>query len=220
MIDLPNSGARAYLAQPGTTPAPGVLVLHAWWGFTPFFEGVCDRLAQAGFVALAPDLYEGDTTDTIEGAEALRGQHPNERLDEIANDALSTLRANPAVSGPVAVLGFSLGAAWAAVLATERPEDVRAAVVMYGAYTGLDHSPARAAYLGHFGEQDDMEPLDGVREMESEIRAGGRDVTFYVYPDAQHWFMENDRPEYRPADAELAWERTLAFLAQQLEAGA
>ena len=220
MIDLPASGGRAYLAQPGTTPAPGVLVLHAWWGLTPFFEDVCERLAQAGFVALAPDLYEGDTTDTIAGAEARRGPHGDERLGEIANDALSTLRANPAVNGPVAVLGFSLGAAWAALLATERPEDVRAAVVFYGAYTGLDHSPARAAYLGHFGEQDEWEPLDGVREMESEIRAGGRDVTFHIYPEAQHWFMEDNRPEYRPADAELAWERTLAFLAQQLEVGA
>ena len=208
MIELPASGGRAYLAQPGTTPAPGVLVLHAWWGFTPYIEAVCDRLAQAGFVALAPDLYEGDTTDTIAGAEALRGQHPNDRLGEIANDALSTLRASPAVTGPVAAIGFSLGAAWAAVLATERPEDVRAAVVFYG------------AYQGHFGEQDDMEPLDGVREMESEIRAAGREVTFYTYPEAQHWFMEPNRPEYRPADAELAWERTLAFLAQQLELGA
>src|SRR5260221_3153251 len=61
----------AYLAVPETGSGPGVLVLHAWWGLTQPFRQICHRLAEAGFVALAPDLYHGKTTATIEEAEAL-----------------------------------------------------------------------------------------------------------------------------------------------------
>src|SRR5213080_1235926 len=61
----------AYLAVPEQGSGPGVLVLHAWWGLTELFQQVCDRLAEAGFVALAPDLYHGKTTASVEEAEAL-----------------------------------------------------------------------------------------------------------------------------------------------------
>ena len=70
------TGQRAYLAVPEGGTGPGVLVLHAWWGLTPDFSGVCDRLAAAGFVALAPELYAGGATaTTIAEAEALRDAH-------------------------------------------------------------------------------------------------------------------------------------------------
>src|SRR5207245_11137338 len=60
------------LAVPEQGSGPGVLVLHAWWGLTEPFRQVCDRLAEAGFVALAPDLYHGKTTASVEEAQALR----------------------------------------------------------------------------------------------------------------------------------------------------
>src|SRR2546429_9478091 len=60
----------AYLAEPSHGSGPGVLVLHAWWGLTEPFRQVCDRLAEAGFVALAPDLYRGKTTAAVEEAQA------------------------------------------------------------------------------------------------------------------------------------------------------
>src|SRR5215469_9956000 len=60
-----------YLAVPEHGSGPGVLVLHAWWGLTQPFRQVCDRLAEAGFVALAPDLYRGKTTASVEEAQAL-----------------------------------------------------------------------------------------------------------------------------------------------------
>src|SRR2546421_5603523 len=61
----------AYLAEPSHGSGPGVLVLHAWWGLTEPFRQVCDRLAEAGFVALAPDLYRGKTTAAGEEAQTL-----------------------------------------------------------------------------------------------------------------------------------------------------
>src|SRR5262249_5846595 len=73
MINFDAAGAAApgYLATPDGGTGPGVVVLHAWWGLTEPFRQVCDRLAEAGFVALAPDLYRGKSATTVEDAEAL-----------------------------------------------------------------------------------------------------------------------------------------------------
>ena len=82
---------------------------------------------------------------------------------------------------------------------------------------GRDYSSARAAYLGHYAEQDDFEPLEDVQGLEARIRAAGGDVTFYVYPDTGHWFVEANRPDaYNATAAELVWDRTYAFLKAHL----
>ena len=88
-------------------------------------------------------------------------------------------------------------------------------MAFYGTDDG-DYRTARAAYLGHFAEHDDFEPLDSVRALETTIRAAGREVTFHVYPGTGHWFVEPHRPEYDAAAADLAWERTLTFLKARL----
>lgn len=205
-----------YLALPELGHGPGVLVLHAWWGLTPVFTEICDRLARTGFVALAPDLYGGQTATTIDEAEALMAQRDSDAMHAIATGALVHLREHPAVRGErLGALGFSMGAAWAVLLAGEIPASVEAVVMFYG-IGEADLGAARAAYLGHFAEDDEWEPLDGVRQMEADIRAAGRDVTFYTYPGAKHWFFEPNRPEYDRGAADLAWRRTVDFLRERL----
>src|SRR5258706_15415034 len=73
MIDFDANGSPApgYLATPGAAAGPGVVVLHEWWGLTEPIRQACDRLAEAGFVALSPDLYRGKTTAEVEEADAL-----------------------------------------------------------------------------------------------------------------------------------------------------
>jgi carboxymethylenebutenolidase len=116
----------------------------------------------------------------------------------------------------IGVIGFSLGAYWALHLSQVRPDDVGAVVAVYGTDDG-DYGTAQAAYLGHFGEHDDYEPLEAVRELEAKIRAAGRAVTFHVYPGTGHWFVEPNRPDvYNAAAADLVRERTLAFLQDRL----
>jgi carboxymethylenebutenolidase len=196
------------------------LVLHAWWGLTSVFTGVCDRLAAAGFVALAPSLYlSGATTASIAEAETLVAEH--DRAPDVAEGivlaAAERLRGLSAVRGTrIGAIGFSLGAFWVLRLSQARPDDVAAVVAVYGTSDG-DFSRARAAYLGHFAEHDDFEPLEHVRALESTIRKTGREATFHIYPNTGHWFVEPNRPDaYDPAAAELVWDRTLAFLKAQL----
>ena len=71
-VDINGTTVAGHLTLPERGHAPGVLVLHAWWGPTPFFEEVCERLAVEGFVAFAPDRYGGPTAKTIEEAETLQ----------------------------------------------------------------------------------------------------------------------------------------------------
>ena len=70
-IQVNQQPVNAYLALPASGKGPGILVLHAWWGLTPFFKELCNRLAEQGFVALAPDLYHGPTASTVDEAQAL-----------------------------------------------------------------------------------------------------------------------------------------------------
>jgi carboxymethylenebutenolidase len=196
-------------------------VLHAWWGLTDLFTGVCDRLAAAGFVAFAPDLYDGPTATTIEGAEQLMEASDEARSRAIAEAAVAYLRAQPgAQAGPLGAVGFSMGAGWAFALSALRPDDLAAVVAFYGTawVEGTDFGSARAAYLGHYAEVDEFEPLAAVRALEDHIRAAGRDVAFHLYPGIRHWFVEDNRPDaHDAAAARLAWERTIRFLRAHLE---
>ncbi len=111
----------------------------------------------------------------------------------------------------LAVIGFSLGAYYALDLAAADPERIRSVILFYGTGGG-DWDNSRAAYLGHFAENDAYEPQSNVDDLEESLRRAGRPVTFYRYPGAGHWFFEPDRPAYNHEAASLAWDRTLAFL--------
>jgi carboxymethylenebutenolidase len=112
----------------------------------------------------------------------------------------------------LAVIGFSLGAYYALDLAAADPEHIRSVVLFYGT-GGDDFSTSRAAYLGHFAEQDEYESQSDVDALEESLKHAGRPVTFYRYSGTGHWFFEPDRSQaYNQAAASLAWDRTLAFL--------
>jgi len=206
---------RGYLALPERGVGPGVLVLHAWWGLNDTIRAVCTRLADAGFVAFAPDLYHGTVADTIAEAKllatALATNHLHATAEIAAAARFLSERAGQAAHG-LAVLGLSLGANYALDLATADPAHIRSVVLFYGTGGG-DFSTARAAYLGHFAENDAFEPQADVDELEEALRRAGRPVTFYRYRGTGHWFVEPDRLDaYNQAAASLAWERTLTFL--------
>lgn len=220
-IHLPvnNRQANAYLAC-HPNGGPGILLLHAWWGLKPFFKEVCDRLAEEGYVVLAPDLRNGEIARTIEEAEALMKKSDDQLTGQIVDAATDFLRKHPARSGEkMGVMGFSMGASWSLSVATEQPNLFGAVVAFYGA-GDADYSILEAKYLGHFCEMDEWEPIEYVRGMQTGMQAAGVAASFYFYPGVSHWFMESDRPEYNPAAAELAWQRTYQFFKEALPAKA
>jgi len=214
----PNPG-RGYLALP-THPKAAVLVLHAWWGLNDFFKGLCDRLASQGYAALAPDLRNGAVATTVEEAEALMKISSADLSKSTALGAVDYLHSLPKVGGrKIGAIGFSMGGGWALWLSVQRPEDVAAVVVFYSTeYPERgDYSKTRASYLGHYAPDDEWEPIEGVRALESQLRASGREAEFHFYPGTKHWFFEENRPkEYAPDPANQAWNRTLDFLNSKL----
>lgn len=211
----------AYVVTPPGGDGPGVLVLHAWWGLTPFFKGVADRLADAGFVALAPDLFAGETASTPDEAEALQAASDPNETAALVMAATGALQALPATTGPgIGIVGFSMGGSWALWAATRMPEIVGAAVTFYGA-TDLDPEPGRAAIQAHFAELDELVSDDEKVTLEAELRLLGREVEVHHYAGTGHWFFEEDHAAaHDPIAAELAWERTIAFLRRHLDPAA
>jgi len=223
-IQVDGRTMSAYLAVPEGGSGPGVLVLHAWWGLTEPFRRVCDRLAEAGFMALAPDLYHGKTTAAIEEAEALSTALYRD-LERVRGDiagAVQFLRQHDATHladgrGKLALVGFSMGGGYALDMSVILAKEIAAVVTFYATFTGPDYSRAKAAYLCHFAEDDPFEPAESVAQMEQELQAAGRPVTVPTYPGTKHWFFEDNRPEYDAEAARLAWERTIAFLHERLD---
>jgi carboxymethylenebutenolidase len=207
--------ADGYLAIPPTGKGPGVLVLHAWWGLNDTMKVFCNKLAESGFVAFAPDLYHGQIADNITDAEALGSALDENYLQakaEIAEAAKFLTERVGQDNREMAVIGFSLGAYYALDLAAAAPEHIRSVVLYYGTGDG-DYSSSRASYLGHFAENDEFEPQPNIDNLEESLRRAGRPVTFYLYSGTGHWFCEPDRVQaYDQVAADMAWERTLAFL--------
>lgn len=212
-FDVNGKATAGYLATPEQINAPGVIVLHAWWGLNPIFKKLCDRLAAEGFAAFAPDLNSGKVAKTIDEAKQLMGERNSEQQQAVVTAAPEFLRSQPGVrKGALAAIGFSMGAAWSLALASELPKDIGKVVLFYGSYNGLDFTKMKAAILGHFAGNDEWEPQEEIKAMESDMHKAGLKLTFHTYPNTLHWFFEDDRPEYDPQAARQAWTRTLEFL--------
>lgn len=205
-----------FVATPASGTGPGILVAHAWWGLNGFFRELAERLAQRGYVAYSVDLYDGKFAETVEEAEALMRAQEDADVASKVDAALDALMSHPGRRGAkVALIGFSMGAFNGVPAAMRHPEKIGAVVTFYGPFDG-DLSKLSAPVLGHFAGNDEFDSVEYIQEFEQELKAAGVDARFHYYDGVSHWFFETDRPEYDPAAAELAWERTLAFLEQEL----
>ena len=215
MATSPSEGpsGTGYLVLPDSGSGPGVLVLHSWWGLNDFFRGVCDRLADAGFVALAPDLVGGGrTTDDPEVAERwLAESDTNVTADLVLSSAaiLRNLAQTPA--GPIGVCGWSMGASWALWLASRAPEQVGAlSLLLRGAAGRPARRPGPLAGPLRRARRPRRRRRPG-RGLEAALHLGDHPVDVHHYPGTNHWFFEAG-PTHDPVAASLAWDRTVAFL--------
>lgn len=207
------SGA-AYLVQPDDGPGPGVLVLHSWWGLTRSVKDVVERLADAGYTALAPDLCDGAVPADADEAQRLLAESDPNVTAALVLDSIVALRAHSAVpQDPVAVVGFSMGASWALWVATRQPTSVRAVVAYYGAQN-IEFDALAAPVLGHFAETDPLVSEDELVEMHARLLLSDKHIEVHRYEGTGHWFAEPGvATHHDPAASELAWSRTLEFLA-------
>jgi carboxymethylenebutenolidase len=221
IVEFPSNGGSAsgYLARPSSGRGPRVLVIQEWWGLVDHIKDVCDRLAVEGFTALAPDLYHGHaTTEPDEAAKAMMSLEIEAAARDLGG-AVDFLLQDPGGAGEgLGVIGFCMGGGLVLFLASMRPE-VTAAVPFYGvgpAVERADLSKVRANVLGHWGERDHSYDRATIERLEAELRNAGVGVEMHWY-DADHAFFNDTRPEvYNPEAGQLAWDRTLAFLRQNL----
>lgn len=221
-IAFPTNGSSTpgYLAQP-LTPGdfPGVIVIQEWWGLNPHIKDVTERLARAGYVALAPDLYHGKVTTEPDEARKLAMALERERaVAEILAAArfLQSLESVP--SKKVGVMGFCMGGGLAASAAAESAGELGAAVMFYGRpLDPVDTTKLQVPLLGLFGELDQGIPVNSVRAFASELQVHGKIHEIHIYPGAPHAFFNDSRPHIYHAEAAAdAWEKVLAWFRRYL----
>jgi carboxymethylenebutenolidase len=205
---------EGYLARPASGTGPGVIVLQEWWGLVPHIEDIANRFAAEGFFALAPDLYHGEKATGPDQAGKLMMALDIDRAAKDLAGAIDDLKAQPGVTGStVGTVGFCMGGALSLFAASKNPE-VGACVVFYGGHPKVqpDLPALQAPVLGLWAGKDGFVTPEVVAQLEQKLTALGKPHDFHTYPNADHAFFNDTRPEvYDPAAARDAWERTLEF---------
>jgi carboxymethylenebutenolidase len=218
-FDSEGEAVTGYLATPGSGRGPGVLVIQEWWGLVPHVRDVCDRFAREDFVALAPDLYRGETTKDPDTAGRLMMDLEIPRAARDLDGAVKALLDQPATDGPkVGAVGFCMGGQLALFAACRNPS-IGAVVDFYGIHPNvkLELDRLEAAVLGIFAEHDGFIPAETVRKLEADLRAAGTRAACEIYSGVDHAFFNDSRPDvYDAAAAARAWSETLAVLRAEL----
>jgi carboxymethylenebutenolidase len=228
-IQMPGGGAMdAYLAIPGAGRGPAVLVLMEIFGVGAYIRGACDRLAELGYVAMAPDLYRrtrpgaqfGKGPEGLREAGAAVAELDMPGAIEDAIVALAALRALPEARDGAGALGFCLGGGLAFGVAAEGDPDTL--VAYYGSIIPdmlgeADRITCPALF--HFGAEDPYIPL-AQSERVAAVAASRPGWEVHIQPDGGHAFDNWDNPMFhQPEPAARAWELTRAFLARTLPVG-
>ena len=220
MISFPKTSggtAQGYLAEAKDPKAPGVVVIQEWWGLQGQIKAVCDRLAAAGFHALAPDLYGGKVVpyhDKAAAAATMGTLDFKASTDEAVRGAVAFLKAK---GGKVGITGFCMGGAVTIIAAVRVPE-LSAAVAFYGVPPEAVAAPrdVRVPLQCHFASDDDWCTPAVADDFERKLSAAGKAFEVHRY-QGHHAFMNSERTDaYGAEAAELAWTRTLAFFRKHL----
>jgi carboxymethylenebutenolidase len=219
-----GNGAQGYLALPETGSGPGVIVVQEWWGLDSGIKEMTDRLAAAGFVALAPDLYHGELAEHTEMDKAteLMTSLPPDRAARDMSGAVDYLADHDATTTTsLGVVGFCMGGMLSFFLAANRPDRIKAAVPFYGFPQGdnqPDYSKIEAVIRGHMAEHDDFFSPSAAKHLELELIDLGKDATLTVHEGTGHAFMapHNAMGTQDQELSDVIWPQVIAFLHEQL----
>lgn len=194
-------------------PKAGILLLHDFFGLSDSVRTIAAHFAAQGFATLAPDMYEGEVTDSIPRARELSKALNIAEL--VARLRREGERVKSMGGGRVGIVGFSMGAGLAMHLAQQ--DTGAGAVIAYYGCEEVDASAWPCPLMGHFAESDEWTDPDEARRAFSAAQTSGHAVELHFYPETAHWFANADVPAaYDPAAAELATHRSLDFLRRYL----
>ena len=218
-------GLSGYLAKPTGVPGIGVVVMMEAFGLNGFVKGVCERFARAGYMALAPDIYHGDTFDYADREGAIA--RLNEVDDDVAmrevGDSLDMLASQGARDGRLAVIGFCMGGRLAFLANAVHGQRLAASISFYGGGIApavprgrrkplLDRVDALSApQLLIYGARDASIASEEHARVAKALSDANKRYTLAVLPDAPHAFATFDRDSYHPQAAEAAWRIAFAF---------
>ena len=213
IVTFPANGheSRGYLSAPTSSDGPGVIVLQEWWGLVGHIKAVADRFANAGYTALAPDLYHGESADSPDEAGKLMMALNIERAAKDLQGACDFL-AGRSSGERLGVVGFCMGGQLALYAATQDSR-IGACVDFYGIHPNVkpDFSRLKAPVLGLFAEKDGFVNKEAVEALDQALGAVGAERELHTYPGVDHAFFNDEREVYDRAAAEDAWSRVTRF---------
>ncbi len=220
--DTGGKKSVGYLARPVKDgPCPAIILIHEWWGLNDSIRRKADDFARLGYVALAVDLYHGESTTDPNVARQLAGKvrEDMEAAQQNLRDAVALLKQSKQVDpARIASIGWCFGGGWSYQMAKNNL-GVKASVIYYGFFNPEDDlAKMRAQIIGHFAERDRAITIDNVKEFQARLKTLSGDHEIYIYPNTSHGFAsrKGSNPEYNEQAADLAWQRTLEFLQKHL----
>ena len=220
MVEFPSNGSttKGYLSLPAAGKGPGVLVIQEWWGLVGHIKNVADRFAAAGYAALAPDLYHGQTADEPDGAGKLFMALNIAQAEKDLRGAAKYLAPHSSTA-KLGAVGFCMGGQLALFAGTVS-DYVGAVVDFYGIHPNVkpDYSKLSGPVLGLFAEKDGFVKPEDARAMEAAVKAAGKPVEVHIYPGVDHaFFNDENKAAYDKTAADDAWRRTLAHFQKHLK---
>ena len=197
---------------------PSVLVIQGIWGLVDHLKGVTARLAREGYVAVAPDLFDGKVVSGLEEGRRIRSEFAEEKFLGDLKGALKYLRGlNHVEPSKIGSVGFCLGGYLSILLACH--EKISACVVFYGDNPVPINIVRNLScpLLGLYGGKDPRIPESDIKVLKGALIKYRKNFDIRVYPEAAHAFFDESRPNYRAEDATDAWNRTLAFFSKYLK---
>ena len=229
-----NDEISGYLARPTSGgPYPGVVVIHAVAGIVTHIKEVARRIADHGYVTLAPDLHHREgpgEPDDVAAVVRAAGGNPDARTIGDVEGAMRHLRSIALCTGKIGVIGYCSGGRQTYLVACNIPS-IDAAVSCYGGRIvtgpeGLNPRQPKApidmtkgmkgALLGLFGIEDANPSPEQVQQIEQELKRHRKTYEIKVYENASHGFFADYRPSYRQHAAVDGWERVFTWFGKHL----